>query len=791
MTPPRTSALVRWAVRVAGAAAMTIGGVWLVAWFSGYAPRWSAGGTITMKTNAALAMFLAGSALLLLGPGDARGRRRGAGAIASALVLLIGALTLSEHLLRCDLGIDQLLASEPPGAVATVSPNRMGPPASVSFVLIGLALLALAMRRPRAVAAYLGLATCLISLVPAVGYLFGIDTFYGKANVTGIAWPTVVVLLLLGIGLVLARTDVGPMALLLRQDAGGALLRRFLPWAILVPLGLGFLRVQGEHAGLFDRATGRGVLVISLVLFSTLLLWRSAARLSRSVAAQRTADEALRESEERLRLAQKVAYVGTFEWNLQTGVSTWTPELEAIHGLPRGGFARTQLAWERLVHPDDRAEVARRVEQSFATGAPTEGEWRVVWPDGSVHWVAGRWQAIKDDSGKPVRMTGINIDTTERKRAEEALRESERLQRLLAQAGELAAHAPSVDELIEAIGEQVATGVGVSRCGFSTVDLEAGLVTVRADYHRDLPSIAGVFPVAEYLEHWREDGLAGRTAAIEDMATHPRTAALYERSFAPIQVRAHLTVPLQSGGKWVANFWASHHEPRRWKPGEIESMKLIAERVWSIVERKRAEEALRAREAELDQILTLTPFMLTRCSRDLRYRYASRAYAEMIGRTPEEIAGKSMMEIMGEEGFQTIRPRVETVLRGQPVEFEAVVHFSGLGGRRLHTIYLPDKDEHEQVIGWIASAIDVTERRRTEEALSIANTQLLEADRRKNEFLAVLSHELRNPLAPIRNSVFILDRAAPGGEQARHAREVIDRQVHHITRLIDDLLDVT
>lgn len=93
---------------------------------------------------------------------------------------------------------------------------------------------------------------------------------------------------------------------------------------------------------------------------------------------------------------------------------------------------------------------------------------------------------------------------------------------------------------------------------------------------------------------------------------------------------------------------------------------------------------------------------------------------------------------------------------------------------------------------------DVTQRRRiadelreSEARLRAANERLVEADQRKNEFLAVLSHELRNPLAPIRNSLHILNRAAPGGDQARRAQDVIDRQVGHLSRLVDDLLDVT
>ena len=80
---------------------------------------------------------------------------------------------------------------------------------------------------------------------------------------------------------------------------------------------------------------------------------------------------------------------------------------------------------------------------------------------------------------------------------------------------------------------------------------------------------------------------------------------------------------------------------------------------------------------------------------------------------------------------------------------------------------------------------------RQKQLLIAANAELLEADRRKNEFLAVLSHELRNPLAPIKNSLYILDRAAPGGEQARRALGVIDRQATQLSNLVNDLLDVT
>ena len=105
---------------------------------------------------------------------------------------------------------------------------------------------------------------------------------------------------------------------------------------------------------------------------------------------------------------------------MQTNVIVWTPELEALYGLPPGSFGGTYEAWTALVHPDDLPQAEGPVRGPLISEV-AESEWRTVWPDGSVRWLAGRARAFKDETGKPLRMVGVNLDITARKQAEDEL----------------------------------------------------------------------------------------------------------------------------------------------------------------------------------------------------------------------------------------------------------------------------------------------------------------------------------------------------------------------------------
>jgi PAS domain S-box-containing protein len=154
------------------------------------------------------------------------------------------------------------------------------------------------------------------------------------------------------------------------------------------------------------------------------------------------------------------------------------------------------------------------------------------------------------------------------------------------------------------------------------------------------------------------------------------------------------------------------------------------------------EASLRDKEAELESIIYRTPFMLIRLDRDLRYRFISQAYLEMTGRRPEQVVGKRLSDVLGDKDFQAIRPYVEKVLQGNRVEFEREVHYQGVGTRFLHVMYTPEKDDSGTGTGWIASMLDITERKRAEEeqrrAAEAEQILVRELQHRTNNLLAVI-----------------------------------------------------
>jgi PAS domain S-box-containing protein len=137
------------------------------------------------------------------------------------------------------------------------------------------------------------------------------------------------------------------------------------------------------------------------------------------VTQRRRTERALRESEARQTLAMEAGQMGAWEWIIATGKVTWSPTLEAIHGLPPGAFGETFDDFQKDIHPEDRERVQAKVQESVERRGDFRIEYRIIRPDGVLCWIEARGKLFVDDHGNPERMAGICMDITERRSLEE------------------------------------------------------------------------------------------------------------------------------------------------------------------------------------------------------------------------------------------------------------------------------------------------------------------------------------------------------------------------------------
>jgi signal transduction histidine kinase/CheY-like chemotaxis protein len=263
---------------------------------------------ISMFANTAACVVMIGVALLVLASSRGGDWRYTIVRVLGTVVALVGGITLIEHLLGVDYGIDTLLINRPWGQRLSMSPMRMGPPASTSCFLLGTALMLSTFgTRPRQIATGLATIVAFITSLSLIGYWFGADQLFGIARLTGIAWQTSTMLAALAIGTIASMPDRGMAMALSRDDAGGTVLRRLIVPIIGLPLLLGWLRVWGQHSGFYDLEFGTAVRTLAeIILLLALLLW-TANGISRHALAARRAQQALRESEQRYRVIAEQA----------------------------------------------------------------------------------------------------------------------------------------------------------------------------------------------------------------------------------------------------------------------------------------------------------------------------------------------------------------------------------------------------------------------------------------------------------------------------------------------------
>ncbi|HWN86863.1 MAG TPA: ATP-binding protein [Vicinamibacterales bacterium] len=329
-------------VCVAGAAILVLAG-WAsgdVALTSLYLPG------PTMKTNAAVcALCSALASLIFLAPTERR-LLKGIGLGLAVVAGAIGGLTLSEHIAGWDLGIDQLIFREMPGAVATASPNRMGPPASLAHVLLCVSLLLSETGSPRrrTQGQFIALFVCVITVLSLIGFAYGVDDLYDIARVTGISLANSLVVLALAYAAQAGRPDAGLAALMCREDEVGVFARRLLPAAVVLPFGIGWALARMIESGIIDGPFAVSAMALVLILVLLLIIWRTGTQLIESLDARAATERALSESERTVRESdrQKTEFLATLSHEL------------------RNPLAPIRFAVELLKRPGPAAERARQ-----------------------------------------------------------------------------------------------------------------------------------------------------------------------------------------------------------------------------------------------------------------------------------------------------------------------------------------------------------------------------------------------------------------------------------------------
>ncbi|MDQ4099988.1 MAG: PAS domain S-box protein [Chloroflexota bacterium] len=422
-----------------------------------------------------------------------------------------------------------------------------------------------------------------------------------------------------------------------------------------------------------------------------------------AAAEAKSALAALGERETQLRLAVEAADLGTWTLNPATGAMTGSARCKAHHGLPTDApFSSQELL--AAIHPDDRPDVEAAVRRSVETGVYYASEYRAVWPDSSVRWIAATGRLVADPEGRPGRMTGVTADVTERRQAEEALRASEERYRTLF---------ASIDE------------------GFCVVEVLFDTESRPVDYR-----FLEANPAFE--RHTGLRGVVGRR--MRELA--PDHEARWFAIYGQVAVTGE-PVRFENEARALGGRTFDVYAFRLGAPARRQVATLFTD----VTGRRRAE----ADQARLAAIVESSWDAIVGRDLDGTITSWNPGAEALYGYTAEEIVGQPISRLLppGYEGelaeltahlgcgerippFDTVRVSKD----GTPVEVEMTVS--------------PIADDAGRILGVAAVARDIRQRRA--------------AERQQQEFLEAIAHDLKNPLTFVWGQAQLLARRARKGQ---------------------------
>ncbi len=459
--------------------------------------------------------------------------------------------------------------------------------------------------------------------------------------------------------------------------------------------------------------------------------------------------------QKRLRVALDAGGLGAWTMEMRSHALLTSPVCKRQYGRREDeGFTYQDLL--TTIHPDDREQMRAAVDRSLSSGLPYDVDYRVVWPDRSIHWLQVNGRLEHDARGEIERVVGVSRDITVR-------RHTESHQAALIELGDSLRKMTVPADMSYFAAELLGRTLGVSRAGYGIIDPIAETITIDRDWNAPgTDSLAGVLQFRDYGSYI-ENLKRGETVAFNDARTDPRTSA-NAAALEAIDARAVLNMPLVDHAEFVALLYLNDKNPRAWNSTEIAFVREVADRTQGAIERRQAETALadlamsleqqvEARTRERDRTWQNSQDLLAVVADDGIFLAVNPAWGSVLGWQTEDLVGRHHASFSHPDDQATS---------------EAALGRAKAAGLRQYENRVRHKDGNYRWVSWVASAEGdrvyasgrhITGEKEAQVDLEAAQEQLRQAQKMEavGQLTGGLAHDFNNLLTGISGGLELIE----------------------------------